>query len=111
MLETARFYHANREFLYDGEMLAPGTLDCSREDADFMIRGIYSKNGSYRAVHERGLPSVFHNVWRAPDGRVAAILVNWTRGSRRYRLDCPAGAAEGELPARSWRLVEFGGSK
>ena len=111
MVETARFYHANRDFLYDGEMLAPGTLDCQREDADFMIRGIYSKNGSYRAVHERGLPSVFHNVWRAPDGRVAAILVNWTRGSRRYRLDCPAGAAEGELPARSWRLERLEGAR
>jgi hypothetical protein len=47
--------------------------------------------------------SVFPND-RAPDGRKASVLVNWTREPQRYRIDFDGTEATGVLSARSWRL-------
>lgn len=105
MVDTAKFYHANREFLYDGEMLAPGAFLCDRADVKFLCRGIYAKKGEYRTLVSRGLSTVLHSVWRAPDGRVAAILVNWTDASRDWRLDASSESLSGTLPPRTWRAV------
>ena len=104
MIDTARFYHANREYLFDGEMLNPGELDCGKARVEFLKRGTYTKDGEYK-VSANTLPTVFHSVWRAPCGRVAAILVNWSRRPQRYSLRTPDIAAEGELSPRSWRKV------
>ena len=52
------------------------------------------------------LPTVFHSVWRSPDGRVAAVFVNWSREPRAFRLETPDLTAAGELPARTWKLIE-----
>ncbi len=49
--------------------------------------------------------TTFHSEWRAPDGRKAAVLVNWTREEQAYDLAAPDIAAAGVLPARSWRIV------
>ena len=51
------------------------------------------------------LPRVFHSVWRAPDGCVAAVLVNWSREAADYRIETPDVAAKGTLPARTWKLI------
>lgn len=104
MIDTARFYHANREFLFDGEMLNPGELDCAKAKVEFLKRGTYTKDGEYK-VSGNTLPTVFHSVWRAPSGQVAAILVNWSSQPQRYSLRTPDIAAEGELPPRRWRKV------
>ena len=109
MVESARFYRDHRKYLFDGELLNPGKLECAAREVRFQRRGIYHKAGSYGTVVQPALPTVFHNVWRAPDGSVAAILVNWSRESQSYRLDCPAGTSTGEIPALGWRVVPLNG--
>ena len=53
------------------------------------------------------LPTIFHSVWRAPDGRVAAVLVNWTRKPQPYELKTPDLTISGTLSPRGWQCVEF----
>ena len=107
MVETARFYYANRDFLYDGEMCDPGRLTCPKADVVFMRRATYAKSGEYEEVSEKGLPKVFYGIWQAKDGRVRAILVNWSRDTVPYELECAFGVRAGTLPPRSWRTVEL----
>ena len=104
-VDTAKFYFANRDFLFDGAMCAPGTLDCARLAVDLFVRGIYTKPGEGRVVHRPGAPAVLHSVWRAPDGRLAATLCNWTREPQPFALSTPDFAASGTVPARSWMLA------
>ena len=42
-LETARFYHANIEFLFDGQMLSPAGFTCATAPVDYLIRSIFTK--------------------------------------------------------------------
>lgn len=105
LCDTVKFYMANREWLYDGEMLDPGTLDCPVAEARFLNYATYSSKGSEKTVVQDALPTVFHSVWRAPDGRVAAVFANWSREARKYRLTAPdIGIVAGELPPRSWSI-------
>lgn len=104
-VNTAKFYFANRDFLFDGTMCAPGTLDCDRRPVDLFVRGIYTRPGEGRAVRRPATPAVLHSVWRAPDGRLAATLCNWTREPQPFALATPDLAASGTVPPRSWLLV------
>ena len=61
--------------------------------------------GDVRVVRHPAHPAILHSVWRAKDGRVAAVLCNWTRKEQVYDLAAPDIAAAGVLPARSWRIV------
>ena len=98
-----KFYWNNRDLLYDGEMCAPGRIETARTTAEFLMRGTYTANGVYLTNTHADMPTVFHSVWRAPSGKVAAVLVNWTRSPQRYRLETPdLGTLSGELPPRSW---------
>ena len=105
MIDTARFYHANRDFLFDGEMLSPGVLACAVGKSDFLIRSTYAREGEYRVCTRTNLEKVLHGVWRAPDGRVAAVLYNWTREPQKFSLKTPDLKASGEIAPRSWKLV------
>lgn len=100
--ETAKFYHKHRDFLFDGEMRNPGKLECKRQKVAFAKVSVFDEKV---AAHSSTLPVVFHNVWRAPDGRVAAILVNWSRELQPWRLVSPDVSGSGELPPRSWAIV------
>jgi len=106
MIDTAKFYHANRDWLYDGEMLAPGVLECANREVKFMRRSIYTKDGEYReSTHS--IPMVMHSCWKDAKGKKAAFLVNWSREKARYRLITPDfGILEGELAPRSWKRLE-----
>ena len=105
MIDTARFYHSNRDFLFDGDMCAPGKMECDTQKIDFLVRGTYAREGEYRTITRNTIPAVLHSVWRAPDGRTAVVLVNWTRTPRKFALSAPDISAKGEIPPRSWRLV------
>ena len=99
--ETAKFYHDNRAFLFDGEMLHPGKLECGRTRVTFAKVSVFDEKV---ASHASTLPTVFHNVWRAPDGRIAAILVNWSRNPQPWKLDGQVSGS-GVLAPRSWKLL------
>ena len=100
--DTAKFYHDNREFLFDGEMCHPGRLSCASRKVSFAKVSVFDEKV---ASHASVLSTVFHNVWRSPDGRVAAILVNWTREPQEWRLKAPDVSGSGTLPPRSWAIV------
>ena len=105
MIETARFWHANRPWLLLGEMRDPGTLSCTTKIVDFLCRSSYTKEGEYNVSTEPALPTVFHSVWKASDGRVAATLCNWTREPQAYDLRAPDISAKGTIPPRSWKRL------
>ena len=100
--DTAKFYHDHRDFLFDGEMRHPGRLACARRRVAFAKVSVFDEKVE---SHESELPVVFHNVWRAPDGRIAAVLVNWSREPQRWKLNAPDVSGEGVLRPRSWALV------
>ena len=101
LFDTARFFHANRKFLWEGEMLAPGRLDCAAKPVDFMVRGIYTKDGEERRLRDEAVPTVLHSRWRAPDGSVATVAVNWTDEPQRFAF----GGRTDELAPKSWVLL------
>ena len=111
MKDTARFYHANADLLFDGEMLAPGRLECPTARVAFLRRTSYTKPEQVGELVRNALPTVFHSVWRSRAGRSAAVLVNWSREDRKYVLSTPDVVSEGVIPARSWKLVEFSPTK
>ena len=97
MLDTARFYHANRAFLFDGQMLSPSGFTCPSEPVDFLIRSIFTKEHECKPRHAEQ-PAVLHSCWQAPDGQKALILVNWTRRAQPWSYNGQTGV----LPARSY---------
>jgi len=102
---TARFYHDNRAFLFDGEMCAPGVMGCEAVSVEFLQRGSYTRPDRSKTLVERGVHAVLHSIWRTKDGtRMAAVLVNWTRQPRTYALRAEGVSATGELPPRSWKI-------
>lgn len=103
--DTARFYDGNRDLLFDGEMRSPGVLECATERVAFLRRSSYTKPEEMKEVVQPALPTVFHSVWRSKEGRKAAVLVNWSRRDREYRLAAPDVASAGVIPARSWLAV------
>ena len=107
--DTAAFYHSNREFLFDGEMCPPGRMKCAAKPVDFFVRGCYTKESEFREVREPAVPAVLHSVWKSPDGRVAAVLANWTREEQRYYLECCGTQSSGLMPALSWRCLPLKG--
>ena len=105
MKDSARFYHANRDLLFDGEMRAPGTLECATARVAFLRRSSYTKPQDVKEAVQTALPTVFHSVWRSKGGRTAAVLVNWSRAEQPYSLASPDVSSAGVVPARSWIVV------
>lgn len=107
MRETVKMYRANRDWLYDGIMLAPGTLVCAKKEVKFLRRGIYNKAGQYGVSTQPALPTVFHSIWKGANGHARAYLVNWSRDDQAYVLDAPAGRRTGTLKPLAWAVVDL----
>lgn len=103
ILDTAKFYYANREILYSAEMLSPGILECDRIPVDFIVRGIFTKKKDLQTIRREGLPAVCHSVWRNPGGGRVLILANYTSEPRKWKFE----DAEGTLAPRSYARVEL----
>lgn len=107
MIDTARFQRQNQAFLFDGQMMSPGTMTCEAMKVDFIIRSTYAREGEYKVCRRTNVPAVFHAVWQAPNGERAVMLCNWTRAAKKYALTTPEVKIDGEIPARSWKKVSF----
>ena len=103
--DTAAFYHAHREFLFDGEMCDPGSMKCAAKSVDFFVRGCYTKEEKFRQVRQNALPTVLHSVWKSPDGKIAAVLANWTRDVQEYAFEVEGTAHSGVLLPLTWKFV------
>ena len=100
LLETARFWRDCREFLFDGEMLAPGELRCGETEVAFLVRMIFTKEAERREVR-RSFPAVLHSRWRAPSGETALILANYTEREQDWEF----GGLSGTVPSHSYRKI------
>ena len=92
-METARFYHANRSFLFDGEMLNPAGFSCATHPVEFLARMIFTKEDQARVIRKE-MPAIFHSCWRAPDGTKALILVNYTDKAQEWKFNGLSGTAQ-----------------
>ncbi len=81
LCRSAKFYHTHRDFLFDGEMLDPETLECDIVEVSFNQRMIFTKEAQLRSV-TKSLPAVLHSRWRAKDGRELLVLCNYTTEPR-----------------------------
>ena len=104
IVRTVRFYHAHRDFLFDGEMLPPGVLKTRRVFVKFMQRYIFTAEGRQK-VFQKKLPAVLHSLWRSPDGRLGLVLANYTRKAREFAFAGSGLKAVGRIPPRAWRLL------
>ena len=109
-LDISRFYHAHREWLLWGEMLAPGEVHCDTVEVTCIQRQIFTPPESIEPfVVQR--PAVFHSAWRAPDGQAGLVLINYTRQEQSVTVERADGLTPVEggmkltLPARSMRFV------
>lgn len=102
LLESARFYHANRDLLFDGEMLSPDGFRCEIRRVKFQRRMIFTRENGCGEL-ERELPALLHSVWRAPSGAKALILANYTAEPQNWEFD----GRDGVAAAHSFRRVEL----
>jgi hypothetical protein len=113
-LDLARFYHAHREWLVWGEMLPPGTLECSMVQVNCIQRSIYTPPSSIKPFTV-SRPAVLHSAWRSPDGRAGLFLFNYTREDQRVTVSRSDGLAPTDggfqrtIPARSACCVALEG--
>ena len=105
MKDSAKFYHDNKDFLFDGEMLKPAKLTCATKRVEFLTTSSYKRPHESKECVQPALPTVFHSEWRAKDGREAAVLVNWTREEQAYDIEFEGVRRRGKLPPLSWRLL------
>ncbi|MEN6641293.1 MAG: DUF6259 domain-containing protein [Armatimonadia bacterium] len=114
-LDLSRFYHAHREWLLWGDMLAPGSLDCEIVDVTCIQRSIFTPPSSIEPFTVQR-PAVLHSAWRSPDGAAGLFLVNYTRSDqsvtirRSDGLVPEDGQASFTMPARSLRFVRLTGA-
>ncbi|MDD4873034.1 MAG: DUF6259 domain-containing protein, partial [Kiritimatiellae bacterium] len=97
IIDTARFYHANRQFLFDGEMLSPAGFDCATTQVDFLARMIFTKESQCKVI-QKEMPAILHSCWKAPDGTKALIMVNYTGKDQNWTFN----GMTGTLPAHSF---------
>jgi len=109
-LELSRFYHAHREWLLWGDMLAPESVDCETIDVTCIQRTIFTRPSTIEPFTVQR-PAVLHSVWRSPDGEAALFLINYTRAEQAVTISRSDGLVpdDGEtsltLPPRSMRFV------
>lgn len=100
LIRLVKFYYENRDFLYDGRMLAPGGFECPEHEVGFLQRGLFTTEAKHTILCKK-LPAVLHSRWAAPDGRRALVMINYTTQAQ----NCRDGDAVYELPPRSCRIA------
>ncbi len=81
----------------------PAKLACATKRVPFLKTSSYKRPHQSKECVQPALPCVFHSEWRAPDGRKAAVLVNWTREEQKYELDFDGIRKSDVLPPLSWK--------
>ena len=99
-----------RKYLRAGQFEAPAALDAARTDfTTGLADTVYSNQYfSYDVLYPRATtPRVTHGVWRADDGSVCVLLVNWTDTAARWAgtIDL-AGCGLGEPGSGASRRIK-----
>ena len=109
--DTARFYHDNRDLLFDGEMLDPGTLHCDCRSVEFLQSSSYTRPEHVKTAREPALPVIFRSAWRSKAGKCGAVLVNWSRAEQPYVYMHDTQKFTGRLAPRSWLRLDLDAKK
>ena len=107
LCDTAKFYFANRDCLFDGEMLSPGKLECAECKVDFVVRYIFTAEGEFKVV-SRNMPVILHSVWRSKKGDDALFLLNYTDTEQAYRfLSAEGDMLAGTIQPRTYLCIDL----
>ena len=113
-----------RDYLVFGDMMRPTPMDVARTPVELW----WPPTAPQIKMIFKEIPTVVHGVWKAADGRIGYVLVNWTgdeqqarltlasqsrpaslvfdMGRRRRSLDVASGTVSVEVPPRQVVLVE-----
>ena len=107
ILETARFYHANREILSDGRLLSPNGFECEKIPVKFMKRGIFTLPGDMTVI-EQNQPAVLHSFWQSPAGEKVLITANYTDKKQSFRYQNARGKWQSRnIESRSYLKIRI----
>ena len=102
ILKTARFYAANKDCLYAGDMMSPNGFECARKEMNFHARMIFTKPSTARIV-TKTLPCVLHGFWKNKAGQCALFMANVTQTEQPWAFKDKSGT----IPPRSYLRVDF----
>ena len=102
ILETARFFHDNQEFLFDGRMLSPAGFSCGKSEVVFWPRMIFTKEKECREIRKE-LPSLLAALWESPDRSKALFLGNYTGKTQEWSMN----GQYGTVPPRSYAKISL----
>ena len=102
LLDSVNFYHANKEFLFDGKLLSPEGFTCADVQVDFHGRMIFTKPGQDKKI-TKTQPAVMHSVWENKAGRKALILANHTSSVQEWSFN----GISGKIPPRSFEKIDL----
>lgn len=105
-VNAARFYHAHRDALLRGRMLAPGELAVKSAKVKILQRFVFTKEGEHKIV-VRESPGMLHSRWETPDGRRLLILANFGRKKLDCRWSGDGDAIDATVEARSFKAIEM----
>ncbi len=101
ILDTARFYTANIDYLYRGDMLSPDGFECPEKEVSFFVRMIFTTQDKAHPFTRR-LPTVLHAHWRNPAGQTALFLANYTADEQPWSFR----GLSGVIAPHSYQKVE-----
>ncbi len=102
VLDSAKIYGENRDFLYYGTMLSPEGFECESKAMQFLRRGIFTTEKT-SGVTTRILPCILHSFWKSKDGRRALFMVNVTQTPQNWSFQ----GKNGVIAPRSYLKVDF----
>jgi hypothetical protein len=108
VLRLARLRRQGRDFLQHGDFLRPPEIAAAPIDTPMSRLSIYAGQKGGLTTFVKALPPAHAGAWRAPDGRVALVVVSVLTEPQEVTLEFDP-AAYGLPPlVRATRLDEFG---
>ena len=102
IVDTAKFYHDHKDFLFDGTMMSPDGFSCDEKEVSFLSRMIFTKQAEARVI-TKTLPCVLHGHWRNPKGEYALILANYTADAQPWSFRGKSGI----IAAHSYECIKL----
>ena len=102
IVDTAKFYHDHKDFLFDGTLMSPDGFSCDEKEVSFLSRMIFTKQAEAHVI-TKTLPCVLHGHWRNPKGEYALILANYTADPQPWSFRGKSGV----IAAHSYECVKL----
>lgn len=100
ILDTVKFYAANKDYLFSGEMLSPNGFECPQKEIAFHCRMIFTKKKD-ATITRKIMPTILHGYWKNPEGVSALLMANVTQEPQTWSFKGQSGT----IPPRSYLKV------